>query len=183
MQNTYFFNCVSWEILKAMQEVVVVVQWPSCVWLFVIPWIAASQFPLSSTVSGSLLKFIHWVSDVPNHLILCCSLLILPSIFSSIEVFSNVLALLIKWPKYCSFRFRIGPSKEYSGLISFRIDWFDLPALQGTLKSLLQHHNLKASILCYSAFMVQLSHPYMTTVKIIVLTIQNLVGKVMFLLF
>ena len=117
-----------------------------------------------------------------NHLIVCCLLLLLSSIFPRIRVFFNDLALCIKWPKYWSFS--ISPSREYSGLISFRNDWFDLLALQGTLKSLLQHHSTKASILQRSAFfMVQLSHPYMTTGKTIVLTIWTTVGRVMSLLF
>ena len=119
-----------------------------------------------------------------NHLIFCHPLLLLPSIFPSIRVFSNESALLVKWPKYWSFSFSISPTNEYSGLISFRIDWFDLLAVQGTLKSLLQHHNLKVSVLRHSAFfMVQLSHPYMTTGKTIALTIWTSVGKVMSLLF
>ena len=114
-----------------------------------------------------------------NHLNLCCPLALLSSIFPSIRVFSNESALHIKWPKYWSFSFTINPSNEYSGLISFRIDWFDLLAVQGTLKSLLQHHSLKASILQHSAFfMVQLSHPYMTTGKTIALIIQTFVSKV-----
>ena len=117
-----------------------------------------------------------------NHLILCHPLL-LPSIFPSIRVFSNGSALHIRWPKYWSFNFSISPSNEYSGLISSRIDWFDLIAVQGALKSLLQYHNSKASVLQCSAFMVQLSHPYMTTEKTIALTRRNFVGKVMFLLF
>ena len=118
-----------------------------------------------------------------NHLIVCRPLL-LPSIFPNIWVFSNESVLHIRWPKYWSFRFGIGPSNEYSGLISFRIDWFDLLAVQGTLKSLLQHHSSKASILRHSAFfIVQLSHPYMTTGKSIALTRQTFVGKVMSLLF
>ena len=118
-----------------------------------------------------------------NHIILCCPFLLLPSIFPSIRVFSNEPALRIRWPKYWSFSFSISSSHEYSGLISFRIDWFDLLAVQGTLKSLLQHHNLKASILQRSAFfMVQLSHPYMTTGKTIALTSQTFAGKVMSLL-
>ena len=117
-----------------------------------------------------------------NHLILCCPLLLLPSVFPSIKVFSNESALHIRWPKYWSFSFSISPSNEYSGLISFRIDGFDL-AVQRTLKSLLQHHSLKASILqCSSFFMVQLSHPYMTTGKTIALTKWTFVGKVMSLL-
>ena len=118
-----------------------------------------------------------------NHLILCCPLL-LPLIFPSIKVFSNELVLCIRWPKYWSFSFIISPSSVYSGLISFRIDWVDLLAVQGTLKSLLQHHSSKAPVLQGSAFfMVQLSHPYMTTGKTIVLTRQTFVSKVMSLLF
>ena len=119
-----------------------------------------------------------------NHLVLCYPLLLLPSIFPSIRVFSSESALYIRWPKDWSFSFIISPSNGYSGLISFRIDWFDLLAVQGTLKSLLQHHNSKASILRHSAFfIVQLSHPYMTTGKTIALTSQTFVGKVMSLLF
>ena len=118
-----------------------------------------------------------------NHLIVCCPL-ILSSIFPSIRVFSSESVLRIRWPKYWSFNFSISPSNEYSGLISFRIDWFDLLAVQGALKSLLQHHSSKASILWLSAFfVVQLSHPYMTTGKTIALTRQTFVGKVMSLLF
>ena len=127
--------------------------------------------------------FIEFVVS-SNHLILCHPLLLLPSIFTSIRVFSNESALCIMWPKYWSFSFSISPSNEYSGLISFWIDWFDLLATQGTLKSLLQHHSSKASILQRSAFfMVQLSHPYVTTGKTIALTIRTFVGKVMPLLF
>ena len=119
-----------------------------------------------------------------NHLILCCPLLLLPSVFPSIRVISSELALHIRWPKYWRFSFSISPSNEYSGLISFRMDWLDLLAVQGTLKSLLQHHSSKASVLQHSAFfMVQLSHPYITTGKTITLTIQTFVGKVMSLLF
>ena len=119
-----------------------------------------------------------------NHLILCCHLLLPPSIFPSIRVFSNELVLRIRWPKYWSFSFNISPSNEYSGLISFRMDWLDLLAVQGTLKSLLQHHSSKASILQHSVFFtVQLSHPYMTTEKTIALTRWTFVGKVMSLLF
>ena len=119
-----------------------------------------------------------------NHLILCCPLLHLPSMFPSIVVFSNESTLCVSWPKYQSFNFRVSPSSEYSGLISFRIDWFDLLAVQGTLKSLLQHCSLTASVLWHSAFfIVQFSHPYLTTGKTIVLTIQTFVGKVMCLLF
>ena len=118
-----------------------------------------------------------------NHLILCCPLLLLPSIFPSIRVFSNESALHIRWPKYWSFSFNISPSNKHPGLISFRMDWLDLLAVQGTLKSLLQHHSSKASILWHSVFcIVQLSHPYMTTGKAIALTRQTFVGKVMSLL-
>ena len=119
-----------------------------------------------------------------NYLILCRLLLLLPSIFPSIRVFSNESVLRIRWPKYCSFSFNTSPSNEYSGLISFRMDWLDLLAVQGTLTSLLQHHSSKASILCRSAFFtVQLSHPYMTKGKTIALTRRSFVGKVMSLLF
>ena len=123
-------------------------------------------------------------SVVPsNHLILCCPLLLLPSIFPSIGVFSNE-SVLIKWPRYWSFSFTVSASNEYSGLISFRIDWFDLLVVQGTLKSLLQHHSSKVSILQFSAFfIVQLSHPYMTTGKTIALTRWTFVSKVISLLF
>ena len=121
---------------------------------------------------------------ISNHLILCHPLLFLPSIFPTIRAFSNESALHIRWPKYWSFSFNISPSNEHSGLISFRMDWLDLLAVQGTLKSLLQHHSSKASILrCSAFFIVQLSHPYMTTGKPITLTRRTLVGKVMSLLF
>ena len=128
---------------------------------------AAPQASLSFTISRNLLKLMTIESVMPsNHLILCCPLLLLPSIFPSIRVFSDESALCIRGPKYWSFSFSISPSNEYSGLISFRIDWFDLLAVQGTLKSLLQHHSSKASFLHLSAFfMVQFSHPYMTTGK------------------
>ena len=140
---------------------------------------------MSITNSRSLLKLMSIESVMPsNHLILCCPLLLLPSIFPSIRVFSKELALQIRWPKYWSISLSISPSNEYSGLISFRIDWFDLLAIQGTLESLLQHHSSKASILWHSAFlMVQLSHPCMTTGKTIALTRWTFVGKVMSLLF
>ena len=119
-----------------------------------------------------------------NHLILCCPILLLPLIFPSIRVFSNESALHIRWPKYWSFSFNISPSSKYSGLISTRMDWLDLLAVQGTLKGLLQHHSSKTSILCYSAFfIVQLSYPYMTTGKTIALTIWTFIGKMMCLLF
>ena len=118
-----------------------------------------------------------------NHLILCCPLLLLPSIFPSIRVFSNELALPIRWPNYWSFSFSFSPSNEYSGLISFRMDWLDVLAIQGTLKSLLQHHSSEASVLqCSVFFMAQFSHPYMTTGKTIALTRQTFVGKIMSLL-
>ena len=124
------------------------------------------------------------VGRTSNYPVLCCPLLLLPSIFPSIRVFSNESVLCIRWPKYWSFSFNISPSNEYSGLISFRIDWFDLLAVQGTLKSLLQHHSSKASIFwCSTFFMVRLSHPYMTTGKNIALTRQTLVTEVMSLIF
>ena len=135
--------------------------------LFVTPWTAACQASLSITSSRSLPKLISIESVMPsNHLILCRPLLLLPSIFPTIRVFSNESALHIRWPKYWSFRFNISPSNKHPGLISFRMDWLDLFAVQGTLKSLLQHHSSKASILRRSAFFtVQLSHPDMTTGK------------------
>ena len=147
------------------QELFNSVQSLSRVQLFGTPWTTASQAALSITNSLNLLKLISTESVMPsNPLILCCAFLIPSSIFPSITVFSNESALCIRWPKYWSFSFSISPSSEYSGLISFRMDWLDLLAVQGTLKSLLQHHSSKASILWYSAFLVvQLSHPYMTT--------------------
>ena len=155
-----------------------VVQSLSCVWLFVTPRTAAHQASLSFTISQSVLRLMFIELRMPsNHLILCCPLLLLSSIFPSIRVFSNESALHIKWPKYWSFSFIISLSNEYSGLISFRIDWFDLLKLQGTLKSLLQHHSLKASIQCSAFFMVQLSHSYMATGKTIALTIQTLLAN------
>ena len=149
------------------------------------PWTAAHQVSLSITNSWSLPKPMSTESVMPsNHLILCHPLLLPLSIFPSIRVFSNESALRIRWPKYWSFSFNISPSNEHPGLISFRMDGLDLLAVQGTLKSLLQHHSSKASILCHSAFFtVQLSHPYMTTGKIVALTRQTFVGKVMSLLF
>ena len=136
------------------------------------PWTAARQATLSVTNSWSLLKLMSIESVMPsNHLILCHPLLLPPSIFSGIRVFSSESVLHISWPKYCSFSFSISPSNEYSGLISYRIDWLDLLAVQGSLKSLLQHHSSKASILrCSAFFTVQLSHLYMTTGKTIALT-------------
>ena len=150
--------------------------------LFASPWTAAHQASLSITNSQSLLKLMPIKSVMPpNQLILCCPQLLLFTIFPSIRVFSNESVLPIRWPKYWSFSFSISPSNEYSGLISFRMDWVNLPAVQGTPKSLLQHYSSKASILRGSAFFtVQLSHPYMTTGKTIALTRRTLVGKVIF---
>ena len=156
------------------------VQSLSHVRLFVTPWTAARQASLSNTSSRSLLKLMSIESMMPsNHLVLCHPLVLLPSVFPSMGVFSNELALRIRWPKYWSFSFSISPSNKYSGLISCRMDWLDLLAIQGTLKTLLQHHTSNASILQCSAFfivqlsaffIVQLSHPYMITGKIIALT-------------
>ena len=145
----------------------------------------STQASLSITNSQSLLKLMFIESVMPsNHLILCRSLPFLPSIFPCIMVFSNESVLHIRWPKYWSFSFSISPYNEYSGLISFRMDWLDLLAVQGTLKSLLQHHSSKAStLLCSAFFRVQLSHPYMTTGKTMALTRWTFVGKVMSLLF
>ena len=153
--------------------------------LFATPWTAACQALLSITNSRSLPKLVFIESVMPsNHLILCCPLLLLPSIFSSIRVFSNESTLRMRWPKYWSFSFNISPSNEHSELISFRMDWLDLLAVQGTLKSLLQNHSSKASILrCSAFFIVQLSHPYMITGKTISLTRQTFADKVMSLLF
>ena len=161
------------------------VQLLSCVQLFLTPWTAARQASLSITNSQSLFTLTAIVLVMPsNHLILCCPLLLLSSIFPSIGVFSNESVLHIRWPKYWSFSFSISLSNEYSGLISFRMDWLDRLAVQGTLKSLLQHHSSKAPILLFSAFfIVQLSHPYTTTGKTIALTRWTFVGKVMSLFF
>ena len=163
----------------------VVIQSLSRVRLFATPWAAAPQASLSFTVSQSPLKLMSIESVMPsNHLILCHPLLLLPSIFPSIRVFSNELALHIRWIKYWNFSYSISPSNEYSGLISFTIDCFYIFAVQGALKSLLQYHSLKASILQHSAFFnVQLSHLYMTTGNIIALTRQTFVSKAMPLLF
>ena len=148
------------------------------------PWTAAHQASLSIAHSWSLDKLMSIALVMPsNHVILRHPLLLLPSVFPSISVFPNESALQIRWPKYWSFSFSISPSKEYSGLISFRIDWLDLLAVQGTLKSLLQHHSSKSPILqCSAFFIVQLSLPYMTTEKTIALTRWTFLGKVMFLL-
>ena len=179
----YYHHLWEWGFKHWILEVSSV-QALSYVWLFVTPWAAAHQASLSITNSQSLLKLMSIESVMPsNHLILCCPLLLLPSIFLSIRVFSNESVLCIRWRKYWSFSFSIIPSKEHPGLISFRMDWLDLLAVQGTLKSLLQHHSSKASILrCSTFFTVQLSHPYITTGKTIALTRWTFVGKVMSLL-
>ena len=149
--------------------VVAVVQSLSRVQLFVTPWTAATQASLFITNSQSLLKFVSIESMMPSKLLILCCLLLLPSVFPSIRIFSSELVLHIRWPKYWSFSFSISPSNEYSGRISFRMDWLDLLAVQGTLKSLLQHHS---SVLQHSTFfVVQLSYPYMATGKTIALTI------------
>ena len=157
----------------------------SCVRLFETPWTIACQASLSITNSQSLLKLMSIELVMPfNHLIPCHILLLLPSIFPSNRVFASESVLRIRWPKDWSFSFSISPSNEYSGLISFRMEWLDLLAIQGTLKSLLQHYSSKSSILrCSAFFIVHLSHPYMTTGKTIALTRWTFVGKVMSLLF
>ena len=162
----------------------IVVHSLSRVQCFGTPWTAAWQTSLAFTVSQSLLRLMSVESVMPsNHLIVCHPLFLLLSIFPSIRVFFYESVLCIRWPKYWSFNFSIRPSNEYSGLISFRMDWLDLLAVEGTLKSLLQHHTSKASILqCSAFFTVQLSHPYMTTGKTIALTRWNFVDKVMSLL-
>ena len=161
------------------------VQSLSHVQLLATPWTAALRASLSITNSRSLLKLMSNASVMPsNHLILCCLLFLLPSTFSNIRFFSNESVLHIRWPKYWRWSFSISPSNEHPGLISFRIDWLDLLAVQGTLKTLLQHHSSKASILwCSAFFIVQLSHPCITTGKTTALTRWTFVGKVMFLLF
>ena len=179
MENLYLISLLLrkslwwWENFSSVQSL-------SCVQLFATPWTAARQVSLSL----SLLKLMSIESVIPsNHLILCCPLL-LPSILPRIRIFSNKSALHIRWPKHWSFSFKISPSSEHLGLISFWMDWLDLLAVQGTLKSLLQHHNSKASILqCSAFFIVQLSHPYMATGKTIALTRWTFVGKVTSLLF
>ena len=155
-----------------------------CVQRFATPWIAAHQASLSFPISWTLLKLMSIESVMPsNHLILCHLLLLLPLIVTSIRVFSNESVLHIRGPKYWSFSFSISPSSEYSGLISFRMNWLDLLAVQGTLKSLLQHHSSKGSILWCSAIKSNSQHPYMTTGKTIALTRRTFVGQVMSLLF
>ena len=160
--------------LSYMMDVFIVVQLSSCVWFFATPWTAAHQASQSLTISHSLPKFMFIASVMPSsHLILWHSPLLLPTIFPSIRDFSNEPAVRIRGPKYWSFSFSISPSNEISGLISLKIDWFDLFAVQGTFRSLLQHQSLKASILWHSAFFtVQLSWPYVTTGKTVALTIQ-----------
>ena len=170
---------------KKKKSEVASVQFLSCIRLFVTPWTATFQASLSITNSESLPKLMSIELVMPsNHLFFCHPLLLLPSIFPSISIFSNESALHIRWPQYWSCSFSISPSNEYSGLISFRMDWLDLLAVQGTFKSLLQHHSSEASILWHSAFfIVQLSHPYTTIGKTIALTRWTFVGKVMSLLF
>ena len=167
----FFYSTLFLQILLEQSYLVISsVQLLNRVRLFATPWTAAPQASLSITNSRSLPRLMSIESVMPSsHFILCHSLLLLLSIFPSISVFSNESVLHIRWPKYWSFSFSISPSNEYSGLISFRIDWLDLLSVQGTLKSLLQHHSSKASILRHSAFfIVQLSYPYMTTGKTIV---------------
>ena len=168
---SYILKCTWWSIVVQSLSSV---QLLSHVQLFVTPWTAARGASLSITISRSLLKFMSIELVLPSsHLILCHPLLP-PSIFPSIRVFSSESTLRMRWPKYWSFSFSISPSNEHAGLISFRMDWLDLLAVQGTLKSLLQHHSSKASILRHSAFFtVQLSYPYMTTGKTIALTISH----------
>ena len=167
----------------SLTPIVVVVQLRSRVRLFVTLWTSARQGSLSFTISWSLLKLTFVESVMPsNHLILCHPLLLLPSVFPSIRVFSNESTLCIRWPKYWSFSFSISPSNEHSGLISFRMDWLDLLAVQGTLKSLLQHCSSKALIFwCSSFFMVQLSHADMTTGKTIALTLWTFIRSFNFM--
>ena len=176
--------------LKCFLSLEICLFWALCISCYQFVWVwnpmdcSTPGFPILTT-SQSLLRLRYIESVMPsNHLVLCCPLLLLPSFFPNIRVFCNDSALPIRWPKYRSFSFSISPSNEYSGLISFRMDWLDLFAIQGTPKSLLHHCNSKASILQHSAFfIVQLSHPYMTTGKIMALTISTFAGKVMSLLF
>ena len=174
----------SWENAYATVVVAVILSLTH-IQLITTTWTTACQASQSITISWSLLKLMSIELVIPsNHALLCHPLLLLPSIFLSIRVFSNESALCIKWPTYWSFSFSISPSSEYSGLISFQIDWFDLLAVWGTVKSILHHHSSKAWILqCSAFFMVQLYHPYMTTGKAIALTTRIFVGKVMSLLF
>ena len=184
-------HCPDLDSLRSVPTLFCIVQFSnsvqslSRVQLFATPWTTAHQASLSITNSWSPPKSMSIESLMPsNHLILCCPLLLLPSIFPSIRVFSNESALRIKWPKYWSFSFNISPSNEHPGLISFRMDWLDLLVVQGTLKSLLQHHGSKPSILqCSSFFIIQLWHPYMTTGKTIALTRWTFFDKVISQLF
>ena len=181
---TFAWNVCRKYINLLLELVFSSVQSLSCVRLFATPWTAARQASLSITNSQSLPKLMSFESVMPsNHLILCRPLLLLPSVFPSIAVFSNESALRIRWPKYWSFSFSISPSNEHAGLISFRMDWLDLLAVQGTLKNLLRHHSSKVWILRSAFFIVQLSHPYATTGKTIALTRWTFVGKVTSLLF
>ena len=181
----FFTTITTWEAIVIHSVQFSSVQWLSRVRLFVTPWIAACQASPSITSSRNLLKLMSIESVTPpSHLILCHPLLLLPPTPPSIRVFSNESTLRMRWPKYWSFNFNISPSNEHPGLISFRMDWLDLFAVQGTLKSLLQHHSSKASVLrCSAFFMVQLSHPYMITGKTIALTRWTFVDKVMSQLF
>ena len=198
IQPSHPLSLSSSPALNLPQELALPIRWPkylelqfssvqslSHVQLFATPWTGARQASLSITNSRTLPKLMLIESVMPsNHLILCRPLILLPSIFPSITVFTNKSALHIRWPKYWSFSFNISPSNEFSGLISFRMDWLDLTAVQGTLKSLLQHDSSKASILqCSGFFTVQLSHPYMTTGKTLALTRWTFVDKVISLLF
>ena len=178
--------CINWRIqFNTITVQFSSVQSLSCVQFFATPWTTPHQASLSITHFPSLLKLMFIELVMPsNHLILYCSLVLPPSIFTSIRVFPNESALCIRWPKYWSFSFNISPSNEHPGLISFRMEWLDLLAVLGTLKSLLQHHSSKASILWCSAFFIaHLSLPYMTTGKTIALTRRIFVGKVISLLF
>ena len=172
LTGIFFYSLSIHNILKTISSV----QSLSSVQLFATPWITACQASLSITSSWSLLKLMPIELVMPSsHLILCRPLLLLPPVPPSIRVFSNKSTLRMRWPKYWNFSFSISPSNEHPGLISFRMDWLDLLAVQGTLKSLLQHHSSKASMLWHSTFFtVQLSHPYMTTVKTVALTRRRL---------
>ena len=174
-----FYKLKEWDNSDSVKLV------PQFFQLFATPWSTVRQASLSITNSWSIVKLLYIESVMrSSHFILCRPLLLLPSIFPSIMVFSNESVLHIRWPKYWSFSFNISPSSEHPGLISFRMDWLDLLTVQGNLKSLLQHHSSKASILrCSAFFIVQLSHPYMTMGKTIALTRRTFVGKVMSLLF
>ena len=175
-------RCFTWKVNSSLAAFLLFTQ--SCL-TFATPWTAALQASLSIIISRSLLILMSIESVMPSsHLILCHPLLLLPSIFPSIRVFSNESALCIRWPKYWSFSFNISPTNEHLGLISFSMEWLDFLVVQGTLKSLLQHHSSKASVLWHSAFFtVQLSHPHMSTGKTIALTRQTFVAKVLSLLF